>query len=93
MNALQEIKNRFKPVLDSLVDDSTDLLNMIRPVKDGNFGDYQVNCAMPLKNLLGKAPRDIASDMLQQIQINDICQNAEVAGPGLYQFDSGRRLG
>lgn len=82
MNALQEIKNRFKPVLDTMVDDSTDLLNMIRPVKDGNFGDYQVNCAMPLKNRLGKPPRDIANDMLEQIEINDICQNAEVAGPG-----------
>ena len=82
MNALQEIKNRFKPVLDSMVDDSTDLLNMIRPAEEGNFGDYQVNCAMPLKNLLGKAPRDIASDMLEQIDIEDLCQKAEVAGPG-----------
>ncbi len=82
MNALQEIKNRFKPVLDSLVEDSSDLLNMIRPAKDGSFGDYQVNCAMPLKNVLGKAPRDIASDLLSQIQIDDICQNVDVAGPG-----------
>lgn len=82
MNALQEIKSRFKPVLDSMVDDSSDLLNMIRASKEGNFGDYQVNCAMPLKNLLGKPPRDIASDMIDQIKIDDICRTVEVAGPG-----------
>ena len=82
MNALSEIKNRFKPVLDSLVDDSAELLAMIRPSRDGGFGDYQVNCAMPLKDRLGKAPRDIASDLIGQIKIDDLCQNVEVAGPG-----------
>ena len=82
MNALQEIKSRFKPVLDSMVDDSSDLLAMIRASKEGSFGDYQVNCAMPLKNLLGKQPRDIANDMIEQIKIDDLCQNVEVAGPG-----------
>ena len=82
MNALQEIKNRFKPVLDSMVDDSANLLTMIRPAKDGNFGDYQVNCAMTLKNVLGKSPRDIAADIVDQIKIDDLCQNVEVAGPG-----------
>ena len=82
MNALKEIKGRFKPVLDSLVDDSSDLLNMIRPAKGGSFGDYQVNCAMPLKNVLGKAPRDIANDIVEQINVDDICKNVDVAGPG-----------
>ena len=72
MNALQEIKNRFKPVLDSMVDDSANLLTMIRPAKDGNFGDYQVNCAMTLKNVLGKSPRDIAADIVDQIKIDDL---------------------
>ncbi|MEM9412425.1 MAG: arginine--tRNA ligase [Planctomycetota bacterium] len=82
MNALSEIKNRFKPVLDSLVDDSSDLLDMIRPAKDGNFGDYQVNCAMPLKDRLGKAPRDIAADLIEQADVADFCEKVEVAGPG-----------
>ena len=82
MNALSEIKSRFKPVLESLVDDSSELLAMIRPARDGGFGDYQVNCAMPLKDRLGKAPRDIASDLIGQIKMDDLCQNVEVAGPG-----------
>ena len=82
MNALTEIKIRFKSVLDGMVDDSSDLLTMIRPATDGKFGDYQVNCAMPLKNLLGKPPRDIAQDMIDKVSIGDLCQNVEVAGPG-----------
>ena len=82
MNALSEIKSRFKPVLDALVDDSSDLLAMIRPSRDVGFGDYQVNCAMPLKDRLGKAPRDIATELIDQIKIDDLCKNVEVAGPG-----------
>ena len=82
MNALTEIKIRFKSVLDNMVDDSSDLLTMIRPATDGKFGDYQVNCAMPLKNLLGKPPRDIAQQMIDQVTIEDLCKNVEVAGPG-----------
>ncbi len=82
MNALTEIKIRFKNVLNGMVDDPTELLGMIRPATDGKFGDYQVNCAMPLKNLLGKPPRDIAADMIQHVKINDLCTKIEVAGPG-----------
>ncbi len=82
MNALSQIKNRFKPVLDSMVDDSADLLGMIRPAKDSSFGDYQGNCAMPMKNLLGKSSREIANEIVNQLDIKDLCQSVEVAGPG-----------
>ncbi len=82
MNALSEIKNRFKPVLDSMVDDSADLLSMIRPARDERFGDYQANCAMPLKDRLGKPAREIAADMVSRLQIEDLCQTVDVAGPG-----------
>ena len=82
MNALTEIKSRFQKVLDDLVDDPRDLLGMIRPAQDGKFGDYQANCAMPMKNLIGKPPRDIANDLIAQLEIDDLCQKVEVAGPG-----------
>ena len=82
MSALQEIKKRFKPVLDSMVEDSTALLAMIRAAKDGNFGDYQVNCAMSLKGVLNRPPREIATDMIEKIELSDLCQTVEVAGPG-----------
>ena len=62
MNALSEIKSRFQQVLDGMVDDSSSLLEMIRPAQDSKFGDYQANCAMPLGKQLGKSPLDVATE-------------------------------
>ena len=59
MNILTELKSRFRVVLEELADDPTELLSMIRPAQDAKFGDYQANCAMALKDRLGKAPREI----------------------------------
>jgi len=85
MKFLTEIKARFKPALALLVDgpEQVDpLLAMIKPTQDDKFGDYQVNCAMALGKKLGKAPRDIAGELLEQIELDDICQKVELAGPG-----------
>ncbi|MBP88204.1 MAG: arginine--tRNA ligase [Planctomycetaceae bacterium] len=82
MNILTELKARFRVVLDQLVDDPTDLLAMIRPAQDAKFGDYQANCAMPLAKQLGKAPRDIAADIVSKLNLADMCEPPEIAGPG-----------
>ena len=82
MNILPELKARFGVVLADLVDDPSDLLTMIRPAQDAQFGDYQANCAMPLAKQLGKAPRDIAADIVSRVDLADICEPPEIAGPG-----------
>ena len=68
MNALSEIKYRFGQVLKEMVEDASDLLEMIRPAQDSKFGDYQANCAMPMKNLVGKSPRQIADEIISKLQ-------------------------
>ena len=82
MNVLSELKNRFRVSLSTLVDDPTELLTMIRPAQDAKFGDYQANCAMPLGKRAGKPPRDIAQQIIAALEIDDLCESPEVAGPG-----------
>jgi arginyl-tRNA synthetase len=82
MSALQEIRNRFTPVLASLTDDVAASLSMIRSSQDPKFGDFQANCAMPLAKKSGVAPRDLAQQMVDQVQLDDLCETVEVAGPG-----------
>lgn len=82
MNTLDTIKLRFRAALADLTDDPDTLLAMIRPTQDDSFGDYQANCAMPLGKKLGKAPRDIATDLLEKVELTDLCSEVEVAGPG-----------
>jgi len=85
MKLLSEIKARFKPALESLLDETQQidsLLGMIKPTQDDKFGDYQVNCAMALGKRLGKPPREVAAQLLEKITLDDICDNVELAGPG-----------
>ena len=55
---------------------------MIRPAQDPRFGDYQANCAMSLGKQLGQPPREVAQQIVQRLQIDDLCLPPEVAGPG-----------
>jgi len=82
MNILSELKSRFRSVLSEFVEDPADLLGMIRPAQDAKFGDYQANVAMPLGKTLGKLPREIAAEIVSKLDLGDICEPAEIAGPG-----------
>ena len=55
---------------------------MIRASQDPKFGDYQANCAMGLAKKLGKKPRDVATEIVEQLDIADLCDPPEIAGPG-----------
>ena len=83
MRILSELRDRFRSALLELVDGEVDsLVAMIRPAQDAKFGDYQANCAMPLGKRLGKPPREIAEQILQKLDLEDLCLAPEIAGPG-----------
>ena len=97
MNPLAEIQARFRAVLAGMASVSPtsststeqssaarldELLTMIRPSQDAKFGDYQANFAMPLGKQLGRAARDVATDIVAKLEIDDLCQTPEIAGPG-----------
>jgi arginyl-tRNA synthetase len=89
MNILREIRQRFATALAHLEERQpagtlkvADLVDLVRPSQETKFGDYQANMAMPLGKLLGRPPRDIAAEIIQHLDVADICQPAEIAGPG-----------
>ncbi|MEE2989174.1 MAG: arginine--tRNA ligase [Planctomycetota bacterium] len=82
MNILAELRQRFLDALEPLVDDPGRLLEMILPVQDPRFGDYQANCAMPLGKERGCPPRDVASEIVERLKVEDLCEPVEIAGPG-----------
>lgn len=86
MSLLAELQQRFRIPLTQLVGDDpaelASLLDMIKPAQDAKFGDYQANCAMPLGKKLSKSPREIATSIIQNLQLDDICEAPEIAGPG-----------
>ena len=79
---LQILRSRFSIVLQTLADDTDAYLEMIRPSQDPKFGDFQANMAMPLAKKWGKPPREVAQQIVAQLNIDDVCAPPEIAGPG-----------
>ena len=87
MNLIAVLQDRFRSALKELTDSSPDvnidsLVQMIKRAQDPRHGDYQVNCAMSLGKQLSKSPRDVATELVSKLDLSDICDEPEVAGPG-----------
>jgi len=84
MNSIaQQLKARFEKAFTAAFGESyadTDL--MLAASSNPNFGDFQCNAAMSLGKKLGKPPRAIASTIIENLDIADICETPEIAGPG-----------
>jgi len=55
---------------------------IVRLATDPAFGDYQVNGVMPLAKKLKTDARKLAEQVVARLDVNDICEQPEVAGPG-----------
>lgn len=51
-------------------------------IRPSQFADFQCNAAMGLAKRLGKKPRDIAAAILAAVDLDDIAETPEIAGPG-----------
>jgi len=82
-STIEELKNRFEQALIAAF--GKDLAGtdpMLVPASNPKFGDYQSNAALSLTKKLGKPPRAIAEQIIQNLDIADICQPPQIAGPG-----------
>ena len=80
---LEELSRRVRDAIHRLDADGDPL---VRPSQDDKFGDYQSNCAMGLAKRLGKKPRDVATAIVEKLDIDDICEPPDIAGPGFINF-------
>ncbi|MBD2106987.1 arginine--tRNA ligase [Nodosilinea sp. FACHB-13] len=55
---------------------------MLVPTSNPKFGDYQANLAMSLAKPLKLKPRDIATQIVEKLDVSDLCEPPEIAGPG-----------
>lgn len=46
------------------------------------FGDYQSNVSLALAKPLGQSPRGVADQILQHLEVDDLCEPPTIAGPG-----------
>ena len=55
---------------------------IITPATDAKFGDYQANGIMALAKRLKTNPRQLAEKVIQELDLSDVCEKIEIAGPG-----------
>jgi arginyl-tRNA synthetase len=55
---------------------------LVKPATDPKFGDYQVNGVMSLAKQLKTNPRKLAEQIVAKLDLSDVCQTPEIAGPG-----------
>ena len=58
----------------------------LRPATKPQFGHFQSNVALRLANAEGRKPRDVATEIVARLDVADLCEPVEVAGPGFLNF-------
>lgn len=107
-STLELLKNRFDRALTAAFgEELTGTDPLLVPTSNPKFGDYQANLAMSLAKSLKQAPRAVAQQIVAHLEVADVCETPEIAGPGfinltlkpdylatqLQQMQSGDRLG
>jgi arginyl-tRNA synthetase len=82
MNILHVLQQKLHAALAGLVDDPAPYAALVKPTQDARFGDYQANCAMSLAKALGQKARDLAPAIAGRLDLGDMLEAPEVAGPG-----------
>ncbi|BAZ82255.1 arginine--tRNA ligase [Sphaerospermopsis kisseleviana CS-549] len=62
--------------------DYTQVDPILVPASNPKFGDFQANVALSLSKKLGMQPRAIATAIVEKLDVSDICEPPEIAGPG-----------
>ena len=59
---------------------------LVRPCPEPKFGDYQSNALMSLAKRDQLNPRELAAQVVEQLDVADCCEPVEIAGPGFLNF-------
>ncbi len=87
MNALNQLQTAIDAALAGF-DTSGVAPETLRvvPATNPQFGDYQWNGALPLAKSLKMKPREVAAGILAALDVENISETPEIAGPGFLNF-------
>ena len=81
MNIRQLLDDRITATLHSLGAPET-ISAIVKPSARPEFGDYQANGVMAAAKQLKTNPRELATRLLDALDLSDVAEKLEVAGPG-----------
>ncbi|WP_331766435.1 arginine--tRNA ligase [Embleya sp. NBC_00896] len=51
-------------------------------IRRGRHADFQCDGALTLARRLGRAPREVAAEILDHVRLDDLCSAVQISGPG-----------
>ncbi len=82
MLLIELVRERFATALNQMGLDGAALSQRVTTVRDPQFGDYQANLAMGLTKQLGKDPMVIAQEIVERVELSDLCDTPVIAPRG-----------
>jgi arginyl-tRNA synthetase len=88
MKPISQILNaRVVAAMSQAIGDSdAQVSGIVKPTQDQKFGDYQANGVMSLAKQLKTNPRELAEKIIEHLDVADLCEPPEIAGPGFINF-------
>ncbi|MEM8545446.1 MAG: arginine--tRNA ligase [Cyanobacteria bacterium P01_H01_bin.119] len=81
--AIASLKSALETALvNAFGDDLAGTDPVLVPTNNPKFGDYQANVAMSLARQLKNKPRAIAEQIVANLDVSELCEPPEIAGPG-----------
>ena len=84
----EQLTQRLATALADLGHESTHQKSLpsVTAAANTQFGDYQTNAAMAMAKPLGLNPRELASQIIEKMDVSGLCETPEIAGPGFINF-------
>jgi arginyl-tRNA synthetase len=82
----RSIEQRLRQTVASIVPGADPAAILVRPCPDPKFGDYQTNALIALAKTGQMNPRQLAEQVKARLDVNDWCEQVEIAGPGFLNF-------
>lgn len=82
----QQIEQRLQAAVARRLPDADLSTVLVRPCPDPKFGDYQSNALMGLAKQRRLNPRQLATEIAADLELADLCEPTEIAGPGFLNF-------
>ena len=84
MSILKELENSLKEIIKNAGYDEESIY--LEPSNRRDLGEYQLNDAMQLVRTYHKNPREIAQDIVNELEKDSRFTNINIAGPGFINF-------
>jgi arginyl-tRNA synthetase len=82
----KQIELKLQAAVREVLPDADVSLVLVRPCPDPKFGDYQSNALMSLAKARKMNPRQLAENVVQKLDVSDLCEKVEIAGAGFLNF-------